>query len=638
MKKSLLSIGLLALSFSANAQFISYVGEGAQMYVQSGALVYNGGGMKVVGSGKVENSGNVMIVGDASSKFETVNTSGGAKTDGGNFILKMTNATVGSLRYGQLYIDGLSQSNITGVVDKEYKDLKHGTYQQIAFPFYQKALSTLDAEFNKTFSNNRWSQDELLVWNNKVARFDLVQTTGTTANAAWQVVGRNANTAYFAIGSKGYNASADIKTVKGVPYANKISENMQGAAAGIDFGPNGSKRNYYRETYASYLQDAWDAPQGPWKGNFGRNIYQFGNPFFTNLDLKYLATDIPTVQGVRVCTSSVKTLPSGSTFSESAQYITYASGVAVGATNVMIKPMQTFVVKLKDANPATLDFDKLRRFAYTPKSSASAQGVTSSRNASTVKELTIIAQDENGEDLGRTYYVIYSDGVTGQPIQPSAQAASSDFAPNLNPPVYPTISTYEENVSGGIDTSVSDLYRLHINEANETDFKGKELVLEIKNANVASLKFEIKENGELISDKASSLSNGEKFYINIGGNNNEIIANNGVLPVTSANTLNFKLYYGLPTSTLSNNEVTKKGSSTSVVFDASINEYKVIFDKDWKTAKVQVFDMAGKLVKSSENVKTSSDFVLGLPKIEGVYIVTVISEKGQRYSSKIVNK
>ena len=413
---------------------------------------------------------------------------------------------------------------------------------------------------------------------------------------------------------------------------------MKGAAEGIDFGPNGTKRNYYGETYASYLQDAWDAPQGPWGGNFGRNIYQFGNPFFTNLDLKYLATDIPTVQGVRVSTSTVATAANGSTLSKESQYITYANGVATGDIHVMIKPMQTFVIKLTDDSSQTLNFDKLRRFAYTPKSSPDVQGVTSNRNASTVKELTVIAQDANGEDLGRTYYVVYSGGVTGQPTQASAQAVSSNFAPNLNPPVYPTISTYEENVSGGVDTSVSDLYRLRINEANETDFKGKELILEINNPNVASLRFEIKENGQLISNHESSLSNGEKFYINRGSNNNEIIANNGVIPVNSANTVNYKLYYGLPNTTLSNNEVVKKHSSTSVVFDASISDYKVIFDKDWKTAKVQVFDMSGKLVKSSENVKTTNDFVLGLPKTEGVYIVTVISEKGQRYSSKIVNK
>ncbi|ADZ12753.1 hypothetical protein J5295_00590 [Riemerella anatipestifer] len=113
MKRNLFLLGALSLVSSLKAQFITYVGDKASVYVKENALVYSGGGVKVVGTGVVDNSGNIMIVGDANSKFATVTTDGSNKLDGGNFILRMTQSTITDgqptlgLRYGQLYIQGL---------------------------------------------------------------------------------------------------------------------------------------------------------------------------------------------------------------------------------------------------------------------------------------------------------------------------------------------------------------------------------------------------------------------------------------------------------------------------------------------------------------------------------------------------
>ena len=66
MKKNLLTVGLLLLAFSAHAQVLTYVGDGAKFYVSSGALVYSGGDMAVNSAvaQTVENKGNIIIVGD----------------------------------------------------------------------------------------------------------------------------------------------------------------------------------------------------------------------------------------------------------------------------------------------------------------------------------------------------------------------------------------------------------------------------------------------------------------------------------------------------------------------------------------------------------------------------------------------
>ncbi|MDO4225286.1 MAG: T9SS C-terminal target domain-containing protein, partial [Bergeyella zoohelcum] len=285
MRKSLLTLGALVVAMSANAQFIQNVGDGASVTIQTNSLLYNGGGVKVVGTGVVKNSGNVMIVGGATSKYSTVTTAGADKTDGGNFILVMTDTTSGNYRYGQLYIEGLTQDRITGIVDKQYKDDTHGTYQQMALPFYQKKFSELNDEFGKTFSNTRWTQDEILVNNNKAVRADHFTSlsTQTTADATSTVAGRNANTAYYMIGAKGLDLST-VKTIKGVPYAEGITETLQDAGKDINFA-GGYARNVYKERYRTYLQDQFAATA--WAGDYGRNIYQFGNPFLTNLELSY---------------------------------------------------------------------------------------------------------------------------------------------------------------------------------------------------------------------------------------------------------------------------------------------------------------------------------------------------------------
>ncbi len=628
MRKKLLTLCGLATVLMANAQFISYVGDGAGLHVNEEALVYNGGGMKIVGTGVVDNKGNIMLVGDGTSKFETVTAAGVPKVDGGNLILRMTNSTIGSLRYGQLYIEGLAQSNITGIVDKQYKDVKHGTYQQIALPFYAKKLSELNTELGKTFTDNRWSQNEILVWNNLRTRMDGLSVTKTTSDVGALDGGILASSAYYAIGSLGFDASAAVRTVKGVPYADGANTvSLKDAALGIDFGTGGNARNQYRERYNTYLTDPFDQSSGPWANSFGKNMYQYGNPFLTNLDLGQLGKTINNLQGVRVApegvvTTSAGTLPTGQTL------VTYANGVAVGDSNAVIRPMQTFVIKLKDATVSTLNLDDLRRFAYTPRPEGTPIGVTAriATPVSTIKQLAVIALDASGIEIGRTYYAVYDSAVTGQPSGVSAQATAIGNQ---------IIGTFEESREGGVDENLKNTYWLYINEANEVDFKGKQIPLAVYSADVKALKFEISENASLIEDGRSILSSGESFYVNL--ENRPVAVSNGAVIVlnTPSDNAVYGLYYGTPEGTLATSNALEKPSNTVVAFDSNIAKYRIIFDTTWKTADVQVYDMSGKLVLSQNNVKTANDFIIDLPRTEGTYVVTSVSESGKKFIQKI---
>ncbi|NHW60328.1 T9SS C-terminal target domain-containing protein, partial [Escherichia coli] len=77
-------------------------------------------------------------------------------------------------------------------------------------------------------------QNEILVFNNATVVSDFIAITDKTPK----------NTSYFMVGAKGFDPSIStmtnqVYTVKGVPYANNISETLTGAGAGVNFGTNG---------------------------------------------------------------------------------------------------------------------------------------------------------------------------------------------------------------------------------------------------------------------------------------------------------------------------------------------------------------------------------------------------------------
>ena len=307
MKRNLLTLGLLALNLSLGAQVLCHVDNGGIFFVGENALVYNGGGVQTKGNGIYDIKGNVMIEGNGSAVLKTLNTSGGDKTDGGNFILRLNSPTTAATStYGQLYINGLAQSNMTAIIDKEYRTRKHGTYQQIAIPFYNKTLSSFSGStstmgtLGKTFSNTRYSKNEILTWNNTTAVSDNLNVSSVTPKS----------TTYYMLGSNNFdsdtppsampsnpdpsdpnfgtnpNRKGVVYTLRGQPFTNGVAELLRNAGNGINFGTGGNATNSYNERYNTYHGDDWDAtliPSNPWSAvTYGRNIYQFGNPYLTN--------------------------------------------------------------------------------------------------------------------------------------------------------------------------------------------------------------------------------------------------------------------------------------------------------------------------------------------------------------------
>lgn len=665
MRKNLLTVGLLALTFSAQAQVLTHVDKDGLMYVGKGALVYNGGGFQMKDNGTVENHGNVMVVGSGADVFNTLTSTNGNKVVGGLggvFVNKLNEpnnyasvndnnpAVTPVYTYGQLYIQGLTQGNIQGIVNQEYRQVKHGDYQQIGLPFYDKTFSDLStaAEFGKTFSTSRWSKNEILWWNNPGAVFENISSVSA------KTMQPTASYGYYILGSLGLDSSSKVFTIQGRPYAEENTPSIQLKDGGnVQFGTGGNNVNAYNEKYNTYLQDGFSATT-PWNNNYGKNIYQFSNPYLTNLDLSRIGkvetgatvtdgNDLANIQGLRLEVSGVQYSNVVGGGSSSYKFVTFPSGVPSGDVDYMVvRPMGTFTIKLLDNTlQPTFYFDKLRRFNYHPRAEATSYSVSAAKSSSsastnTVKQLTVIGLNAAGNEVGRTYYLVSPETVTGFSNNATAQAANQSGA---------VIGTYEEALNGGYDNVAASLYWLYINEANEVDFQGKNIKLvdyttpTSSGANkITQLRFEVKENGTLLSAGQHALTSGIGFYYKKANGTAMQIAQGDIIPVApvTGTYTEYDLYYGAPNSAvLATSDV--KPNRTLVVYDTNSDNYVVMFDPNWKTANIQVFDMTGKLVINAKSVKTDSHYVIPVDKnVKGGYVVTIVSNTGEKVSTKFL--
>lgn len=634
MRKSLLTMMGLALSLSYNAQYLTYVGSGAVMTVNDGALVYNGGGLRVASTAKVDNMGDMMIVGGDNDKVQFEEESHFVLTFGKQVS---TDANPGSKKnvYGQLYISGIPQSGITGKLKKQYMaDNNHSETgrQQLALPFHEITLGevnkTLGDYLNTTDASltyrGRWSKNSVFKWNNSRSRFD-------------QIIGENTHmgkpTEYYILprrrsdGSISWNAIEDLKIFEGTPISDKenktMSVNMEVSTI-PSFG-GGWAMNIYRERYRTYLHDPFETEK--WSENYGKRMHHFGNPFLTNLDLFHFSNmGLSNVVGIAYAGSgSFSWNPSGGTSYDNIPTIVVAKTVngmfQVGDLGkLMIKPFGAVNIKFSDDAPKTANFNPARKFAQEANQTSSSAGVTGRLEMKSipadkfVRQLAVIAYDAQNVEIGRTYYAVSPSMVTG--FSQDAQSQSI-FDESL-------IFTKEELAEGGEDVNITNKY--YINEANETNFKGKKLPMYV-DERVKSLGFEIYEGGK----KVNHLTNGEFFYISNEDNVITKIKVEDKLPVSVAS---FGLHYGMPTDGVL---ASKDVHSDRTVVAKKGNDWVARFDKSWKSAKVEIYSATGQLIYINQHVSTSSDYILPLKnQVNTLYLVKLTSDTGEVVIKKIV--
>ncbi|WP_304342966.1 T9SS type A sorting domain-containing protein [Chryseobacterium koreense] len=659
MKRNLLIGGMLFAYFTLPAQMtttpkvLSHIDGGAVLYVGKNALVYNGGGLQVKDTGVLENHGNIMVVAsdavnDVLRTLNGTNDKLEGSSSGGTIINALNEPTAYSTwntnssaatpayTYGQLYVQGIKQDNIKGIVDQQFRSPNHGAYQQFSMPFYGKTASTLSGELGKVFNTQRWSQNEILVWNNDHIVFDNLPSISTVLGSATY-----APYSYYILGGKNLDVASQTRTVKGVPVSDVtyFSRTLSGAGAGINYGTNGNAINEYNEKYNTYLGDSFAYSRGSiWDGtDYGKNMYFFANQYLTNLDLSNLnvVTDpdyVPNINGIRLEPTNVQYQPNVGGSIVGFKFVTNVNGVWTGDTDyLMIRPMGTFMIKLlNNSVTPTINLANLRRFNYYSRNTGTPYSVGANRGASngTVKELAIIGLNANGGEVARTYYVVYPNGITGHSSDTKAQVTAGST--NL-------LGTYEEDpINGGYDNNYTSSYWLYINEANEDNFRGKNIKLVKYSGDIVSYKMQIKENGELIPDGEHLLSSNDGFYFKGIDGVTQPVNQNMVLAAGGASTQAYDVYYGLPSGVLANGQVAIP-SRTVIAYNPSIDHHIVIFDPNWKKADIQVFDMSGKLIFSERGISTSMNYTINLMNnLNNVYLVKIISDKGEIVQGKII--
>ena len=655
MKKKILTLSLVGACALVDAQ-LTYVGNDALFHIQDEALVYSGGGVKLDGNAKVNTIGDFMVV-TTSQSFEVAPTA--------DFRLKYSSPSV----YGQLYIKGMPQANITGKVNKEYVDVKHGNTgrQQTALPFYNYSITDLQASLphiNVTNSaltvTGRFNKRSVFKWNNVTAAFDQLTTTLTPTvvgkptdyyilsrrlydgtevwNPTLVVENPNANLQGYTPSSASdlYSANSMKKIFKGVPVSDLNTADTEVTLAGAfsgSFGINGSGINKYNEKYSSYVDDPFVTTK--WSADYGKNLYQHGNPYLTNVDLSLVkkgttATDdenaISNLNGISYYTSGIEnSFPVGTIYTSTTAVVrTFDSAGNVNgglANDLVIKPMQEFMIKLTDNTSQTLKFSKTRRFAQTARPEATPYSVTARvSNAPVVtKQLGVVLYDANDTEIGRTFYIVNNEAVSGYSPENARMQATTGST---------SIYSKEEQVSGGADVNAN--YNLFINEANEVDFSGKEIPLVVNNANAAKLKFFLIEGGKLVEDKGN-LSNGKSFYYSNNGTLTKIKSGD-TFSLTNTN-FTYGLFYDQPAGVLGTSELLK-GQTIVAKKDQG---YVVRFNKNWKQADIEVYSSVGQLLHSAKKVSTYDDYKLPLDNVtNGVYIVKIKSNDGEIVTKKVI--
>lgn len=693
MRKNLLSIAFLGVCVFSNAQLL-YMKNSANFNVQNNALVYCGGGVQLDDTSRLNLIGDFMI---------DTSTGSFVTASGADFRLRY----VDSNTYGQLYVRNMPQANLnTGKVNKEYVSGIHGTTarQQVALPFNDYTIHSLYSTIphinavNTDFSTKgRWNKSSVFKWNNSLAVFDQIVVANSPTRVglatdyyilprlnanlseAWDttITTENPNAVLQGFSGTVRETKNTMKKIfSGIPVSDQNTTNVQVTLTNAfngSYGTNGNGTNKYNEKYYSYIDDPFVVTK--WSTNYGKYVYQHGNPFLTNVDLSYIkkgttSTDddnyISNLQGIFYYTSGLLNSTSGTTYtSATGVKITFdTNGNPVGGsgagntyvnTDLIIKPMQEIMIKLNDnsspadPNERVLKFNKTRRFAQTARTSATysptsarisstaksfatysvtssdadyssaASGKMAKTSTLTTKQLNVLLYDVNDNLIGKTFYVVNADAVTGyQPDLALMQAIADDN----------TIYTKEELSSGGADASVT--YTLHINEANENDYAGKEISLVVNNPIATKLKFLLVEDGKYI-EEGQSLTSGKSFYFS---NNGTLTKLNSGTTLDLANTnYTYGLYYDQPSGTLGTSELL----NGQTIVAKKESGYIVRFNKNWKQADIEVYSATGQLIHSAKKVSTNSDYQLPIDNtVNAVYIVKVKSENGEVVTKKII--
>ena len=669
MKKNLLTLALAVSSLLANAQVTTFVGDGAKMFVSSGTLVYSGGNWVVNSAAEktVENRGNIVIVGDY-KKGSVAN----AASDGKEFLNVYTSAN----SYGQVKIlNTAGGTDARMAIQRPAASTNYfGAIYGISFPYkdqvpyLMKSFGLTEADFEGSCpvgvscGGSRYKMT-LEKWNNNKVMHDAVITNSNfTAGDYYSINLRLQNLQAAMTGIVAYKGTASPGAYQATGKS-IIDGQTEASFSGLGYNDWKTKTNAYNETYQSYLGYYNSTSQ-----IFGKNVYRFGNPYTSNIDLSAIDGTNAWLHILNNNASrTIKDANSGSNRLIKGFYITKrTSNYDLGwtplsgsnypnadyykvvlddnnawqgsAEALLIRPFETFNLNFPMLDPTKLgntrivnvkvDFnDAHKTFAYTP--IGPVNGVSGGKSAG--REATVSNPDSFYQ---AEIFLVKQDAAIATPVYlvgSNYYNASSSASTNSN-----MIVVYGATNNGNVAYDS----KKDINEFNSIDYIGKPLGLgfnDLTTGETYELRFNLYEGS--IFNKVKNISDGN-FYLLDKSNDSvtEVSADKSYSFVASDYMdARFELYWKeVKSGTLGTVESDVK-SSTYVYKDKGVDQNKIRFEKGHSTAKVEVYDMAGKLVIEEKAVQTSNDFAVNMRNGRAVYVVKVTYDNGDVRTLKMIN-
>ena len=669
MKKNLLTLCLLAYSLSSHAQTLTYVGDGAKVFVSSGTLVYSGGNWQVNSTAEktVENRGNVIIVGDYTKGTTVAN----AASDGKEFL----NVYTAPNNYGQVkIINTAGNTNARMSMQRPAASSNYfGAIYGISFPYkdqvsyVMKSFGLNESDFvgtcpvGSSCGGSRYRMT-LEKWNNnKVVHDAVVSSSNFTAGDYYSINLRLQNLQAAMAGIVGYKGTASPGAYQAT--GSSIIEGQTGSSfSNLGYNDWKTKVNAYNEMYQTYLGYIDTTNK-----NYGKNVYRFGNPYTSNIDLSGITgstgwlsilnggiKDLKTannnfVQGFYITKVTENfnldwnpvsgSSDNGNTSGSYYKVVLNGSNEWIGSPEaLLIKPFEVFqlnfplldVTKLGNTRIVNVqvDFnDSHKTFAYSPSGSvngivggkmANRTGVVSNPNSFYQAEIFLT---KDNSVLGNPAYLVGSDYN-----QESAKSSNNDNE----------IIVYGNSNNGNVAYDS----KKDINEFNSLDYVGKPLGLgfnNLKSGDNYELRFNLYEGS--IFNKVKNLSDG-KFYILDKSNDSvtELSADKSY-PFVASDYMDarFEIYWKeVKSGTLGTIDNDAK-SATYVYRDKGVDQNKIRFEKGHNTAKVEIYDMAGKLILEQKSIQTSNDFSVSLKNGKAVYVIKVTYDNGDIRTLKMIN-
>lgn len=288
MRRKLLTLGALAAVFAMKAQ-TTYVGSDAKFFVSTDASVYSGGDFMIDSNMEksVENKGNITINGNY------VKGPNNTSNEGREFVNIYTN----DVNYGQviIYSDENATARMTVQRPAPPRTYFDGSYE-MSFPYVDdvkylmRSFGKNESDFKGYCPKNAPCPDRykmtLTKWDNNRLHHDAVEKGDSfKAGDIYNLNLRENDMKQVAKGTISYKGTPsgkpyDREGIKGVitPFASNPSQFSE-----AKYNDWKVMRNPYLEKYESYLGYTKTASK-----IYGKNIYRFGNPYTSNIDLSEL--------------------------------------------------------------------------------------------------------------------------------------------------------------------------------------------------------------------------------------------------------------------------------------------------------------------------------------------------------------